>query len=163
MSDCWIIDNRDELPICGTCKYEKMRVKVLKNPAEFIEAWEAAKSPPERVCSRLVFVPFVSHVDVTEHTRFLSYHDSTIAIMDPWARCVKKGAIESKTLTATEMMVCLALLPGESMNREELRKIVWAGKSTEANNLDVTISRVRKKLAPLGIELIHEGGSYRVE
>lgn len=63
-------------------------------------------------------------------------------------------------LSETEHRLLSALIGGAAVRYADLISLVWKDKGADENILRVTVSNLRKKLAPYGIVLKAEAGAY---
>ena len=74
-------------------------------------------------------------------------------------RCLRRGATTT-TLSPSEARFasCLVERPGRLVTRSELILSIWPGEAPSAKALDDVAYRLRKRLAPIGLDLVSSRG-----
>ncbi|MGZ3699092.1 MAG: GAF domain-containing protein, partial [Bdellovibrionota bacterium] len=77
-------------------------------------------------------------------------------VVDPISFTVSRGAVRSSSLTSKELQIVAMLhqAPDHRLSRGELVHGIWGKLKVSTNSLDVHLFNVRKKLAPLGMEIL---------
>ena len=70
---------------------------------------------------------------------------------------------EEIALSGIEHSLLALLLSGEQISYGDLMRAAWTDGGADANLLRVTVSHLRKKLAPFGIRIDSTRGAYQIK
>lgn len=76
-------------------------------------------------------------------------------VIDPVSLTISRSNLHSVPLTSKEFQIVTLLqqAPNHTIRKEDLVARIWGRVKTNTNSLEVHLSNLRKKIAPLGLEL----------